>query len=374
MDILIVLGASVGLVLVFYALAHVTDEYFIHSLEYLSGRLKLTSDMAGATLMAMGSSAPEFFTSLIALSKAVELGELGAGTIVGSAIFNILVIVGASALVTGAMVSWQPVVRDLTFYLISIGLLLWAFADGVIVISEAAIFVVFYFVYLAALPLWRKLFPYKDQAEGLDDIIEDKQKDESKGGSLFAQVWRGVTRVIDGIFRVIMPGKKNSNQVWLFVMSVVSISVLSWILVECGVILASTLGIPKAVIALIVLAVGTSVPDLLSSLFVARRGRADMAISNAVGSNIFDILVGLGVVWLFIIAVRGENIPISNESLTASTVLLLLTVVALLFSLIISRWRMGRVGGLLLLGLYGLYFVSQVLDTLGVIEINRFFS
>ncbi len=369
MNILIALGTFAALILLFYALAHVTDEYFIHSLEHLSNRMKLTSDVAGATLMAMGSSAPEFFTSLIALSKSVELGDLSAGTIVGSAIFNVLVIVGASALVTGAMVSWQPVVRDLGFYLVSIGLLLWSFSDGLIVMSEALIFMGFYVVYLISLPLWRKIFPYEDQADNLEDIEIEEKKKPSRD-ALWQKAWGKVTGMIDGIFRMIMPAGKNTNQTWLFIASVASISVLSWLLVECGVLMAKSLSVPEAVIALIVLAVGTSVPDLLSSLSVARRGKADMAISNAVGSNIFDILVGLGVVWVFIIAIRGEEIPVGNENVTASSILLLCTVVALLISLIASRWRMGRAGGMLLLGLYALYFVSQVLDTVGVISLS----
>ena len=91
----------------FYLMAEVCDKYFVASLEKISKRLKLSPEAAGATFMAAGSSAPELFVSLMALFKPGE-EAMGAGTIVGSAIFNILVITGASLVVRQAFVIWQP--------------------------------------------------------------------------------------------------------------------------------------------------------------------------------------------------------------------------------------------------------------------------
>jgi len=85
------------LIIAFYLLAIVCEDFFIGSLDAISDKLKLPSDVAGATLMAVGSSAPELFTALFALFRAGNHGDVGAGTIVGSAIFNILVIIGVSA-------------------------------------------------------------------------------------------------------------------------------------------------------------------------------------------------------------------------------------------------------------------------------------
>ncbi len=97
------------LIFVFYLLAKICDEYFVSSLDIIAKKWKLSEDVAGATLMAVGSSAPEFFTALIAVMK-VGSEQVGAGTIVGSAIFNILVIVGASAVVATSFLSWKPVI------------------------------------------------------------------------------------------------------------------------------------------------------------------------------------------------------------------------------------------------------------------------
>ena len=113
-----------ALLVSFYLLAIICDRYFVVSLDKIAIKLKMNSDMAGATLMAVGSSAPEFFVSLMALFRPGN-EALGAGTIVGSALFNILVIIGASAIVRKAFIAWQPIIRDTIFYSLSILLLLY---------------------------------------------------------------------------------------------------------------------------------------------------------------------------------------------------------------------------------------------------------
>ena len=107
----------------FAGLAIVCDDYFEPSLELISERLGLSDDVAGATFMAAGSSAPELFTSLS--DAFFTQNNIGLGTIVGSAMFNILLIVALSAAVVEdrVKVDWRPVVRDVGFYLGSIGLL-----------------------------------------------------------------------------------------------------------------------------------------------------------------------------------------------------------------------------------------------------------
>ena len=349
---------TIALGLTFYALNRVTDEYFVQSLEILSTRMRMTSDIAGASLMAMGSSAPELFTSLLALVKGMDLADLGAGTIVGSAIFNVLVIVGASALFGTAILNWQPAVRDMVFYLFTIILLYFVFSDGVITLGESFFLVIFYFVYLAVLPVWRRIFPYEDQAEN-----EAQVSIEEELGTVESTAWYWWWAIpIDRFFEMVMPDLNRKPQYYLlvFFMSIFFIGALSWILVEAGVILASELGVPPAIIGLTVLAVGTSVPDLLSSLIVARQGKPDMAVSNAVGSNIFDILVGLGAVWMIMIMVRGEEIHIGQENLNSSIALLLASVAALFFILITQKWQLGRRSGIVLVTLYGLYLSAAI--------------
>src|SRR5690606_15021638 len=111
------------------------------------------------------SSAPEFFTSFIAvfgLAGGGAHGDVGAGTIVGSAIFNVLVIVGVSAAFKAIKLQWQPVVRDQIFYILTILLLLYAFWDGSITIIEAGVFVAVYGIYVFTVVKWRKWLNYED--------------------------------------------------------------------------------------------------------------------------------------------------------------------------------------------------------------------
>ena len=100
-----------------------------------------------------------------------------------------------------------------------------------------------------------------------------------------------------------------------FVTSIVWIGVYSFLMVEWTEIIGNTLGIPSVVMGLTFLAAGTSVPDLLSSVIVARKGEGDMAVSSSIGSNIFDILVGLPVPWIIYTAAKKNSVIVSLSAL-----------------------------------------------------------
>jgi K+-dependent Na+/Ca+ exchanger-like protein len=339
-----VIIAGLLLLIAFYLLSVLTEQFFVPSIDKLANKLKLSTDASGATLLAAGSSAPEFFTSLFAvLGLAGAEADIGAGTIVGSAIFNVLVIVGAAALYKAVKLQWQPVIRDLIFYIITILLLLWAFWDGRVVLLEALVFVAFYVFYVFAVVNWRKVVKYKD--------FDQEVMHEPPMGKLSSSV----TRIIGWV--VPSPSKYSRLYLVTFLMSILAIAGLSWVLVEQIIIIAGALNINATFLALTVLAAGTSIPDLIGSLVVAKQGRGDMAVSNAVGSNIFDILFGLGLPWLLVIGLRGEAIQVSRDNLQASILLLFATVVATLFLLIARKWHLGRKSGLVLIALYVAYCV-----------------
>lgn len=337
-----------ALLISFYLLAVICDEFFVPALDRIAHRLKMSSDVAGATLMAVGSSAPELFTSLFAVFKPGDHADVGAGTIVGSAIFNILVIIGASAAFKRAKLTWQPVIRDTIFYCFSILLLLFVFRDGTINLAESVYFLSLYVVYILAVVNWKKILPYEDT-----DIIEELEEESRK--SKLATLSRQ-------LLSYLIPDVKERPHMYVsaFLMSIVWIAVLSYVLVESAVGLGTLLNINPTIIALTVLASGTSIPDLLSSVIVAKQGRGDMAVSNAIGSNIFDILFGLGFPWFLLLALKGETITISTENLYSSIFLLFATVVAILFVLIVRKWTIGVKSGLILIGMYVLYLVYNI--------------
>lgn len=333
------------LVVCFYLLAVICEEFFVPSLDIISNRLRLSSDVAGATLMAVGSSAPEFFTSLIAVFRPGGLEDVGSGTIVGSAIFNILVIIGASAMFKAVKLHWQPVIRDTVFYIFTIILLLLVFMDGKVTLPEAGIFVFAYMLYILTVVYWKKFFPYKD----VDPIVLIETEEKKNA----------VATVSRKLLSFVIPDviKNPKLYVGAFIMSIVSIAGLSFVLVETVVIIADFFTINPTFLALTVLAAGTSIPDLLSSIIVAKQGRGDMAVSNAVGSNIFDILFALGMPWFIVLTLKGGTIPVGTENLLGSVFLLFATVVAILFLLVVRNWRIGQRSGLILIFLYVLYVV-----------------
>ena len=332
-----------------YLLAILTDRYFIVSLDEISSRLRLSNDVAGATLMAMGSSAPELAIALIALVKPGGHGDVGIGTIVGSALFNILVITGASALARPLRITWSVVTRDVLVYCASVGLLLWAFADNRIDTGEASIFIAFYAVYVAGLLLWSKAKKVGNSERGEVGEEAIDLADESKS------VTKRLTMLIDRVFHALM-GDARTKYVRAFLVSIGLISIISWVLVESGIALANAVGVPPVIVALTILAPGTSVPDMISSIVVAKQGRGGMAVANAVGSNIFDILIGLGLPWLLIIMSGRKYIEVNAEGIAGSTWLLLGSVLVL-YVLMWTGRRLGQKEGLVLVGGYFVYVV-----------------
>lgn len=346
---MLLLGSIIALIVSFYLLAQVSDKYFIESLDRIAKQLNMSHDMAGATLMAIGSSAPELFVAIIALLKPGDHQDIGIGTIVGSAVFNILAIIGAVAVVKKSYLAWQPVLRDLIFYCISIIALIIVFYDGTIQLLEAFIFVVIYGGYLYAVAGWKKIFPYED----VDELTGVELKAET-APSTWEKVFKPLDVAVDKVFPPI------KYYYWVFVISIILIALLSWALVESAVVISELLRVPKVIIALTVLAIGTSVPDMISSVIVAKQGRGGMALSNAIGSNIFDILIGLGLPWTIIIIARDVTVPVVTDDLFVSVVLLFASVLTILVILLINNWSIGRRAGIFLLALYLFFLIREL--------------
>lgn len=138
----------VGMGYMFVALAIVCDEFFVPALDVIIERLAIRDDVAGATFMAAGGSAPELFTSIIGVF--VSFDDVGIGTIVGSAVFNILFVIGACALFsrTTLTLTWWPLFRDCSFYSVSLLVLIYCFRDSEIYWQEALVLFSLYGMYV----------------------------------------------------------------------------------------------------------------------------------------------------------------------------------------------------------------------------------
>lgn len=138
-----------GVIYMFVALAIVCDEFFVPSLDVIIEKLAIADDVAGATFMAAGGSAPELFTSVIGVF--VSFDDVGIGTIVGSAVFNILFVIGMCAIFSKTVLNltWWPLFRDCTFYSTALLTLIWFFRDNLIEWYEAYILFMLYIAYVS---------------------------------------------------------------------------------------------------------------------------------------------------------------------------------------------------------------------------------
>lgn len=158
-----------GVVYMFVALAIVCDEFFVPALDVIIEKLDIQDDVAGATFMAAGGSAPELFTSVIGVF--VSFDDVGIGTIVGSAVFNILFVIGMCALFSKTVLTltWWPLFRDCFFYSTSLIALILFFRDNLIQWYEALVLFCFYIAYVSFMkwnqPMerWVKKIIYKNK-------------------------------------------------------------------------------------------------------------------------------------------------------------------------------------------------------------------
>jgi sodium/potassium/calcium exchanger 2 len=119
----------------------------------------------------------------------------------------------------------------------------------------------------------------------------------------------------------------------------------------------NTIGIPSQVMGLTFLAAGTSVPDLITSVLVAKQGKGDMAVSSSVGSNIFDVTVGLPLPWLLYTMIKLEAVSVVSEGVGCSVSLLFLMLVFVFLAIVAFNWKMTKGMGVVMLILYVLFVI-----------------
>lgn len=334
-----------------------SDVYFVPSTIALSKRLGIPADVAGATLLAFGSSAPEFCTNLVASLFIVN--ECGVGDIVGSAIHNILLIIGVSGLFAGRVLSlwWYPLSRDCFFYCVSVielAVFLW---DEHLQIWEATIMVCTYFAYCVwmvwNLPIYNNLCAIMKLPADVPDEGDDE--DDDADGILYYDP-------AEALWRHTMPPPGKSS-LSCFLQALCHISWLSYIMVDAATRFGNVVGIPSLFMGLVFLAAGTSIPDAFASMAAARKGEGDMAVSNALGSNIFDILLGLGLPWLISLMLGRPVVFLGVNRLLYWVAVLVGTLAAFMVVVVGSGFKLGYKMGLILVSTYGLYVVWALLKS-----------
>lgn len=355
-DILI---GMVWVIVCCYVLMIVCDRYFVESLDVIAHKRKLSESVAGATIMAIWSSSPELFTALIALLKWWNVW-LGAGTIIGSAIFNILVINWLSALFLKTYLKSGSFWKDAFFYTWFVVLIAISFWDGIITFRESAVYIIWYTLYVITLIQENK--HHNKDSKMIEEVSEETELIEKETEKKLL-----ITYPIDRLIGVSFPRDHMLKKQYLrvFMLSLVWIGVTTHFLVESGILLAHTFGVSDVIIGLTILAIGTSLPDTLSSVIVAKKWRADMAISNAQGSNIFNIWICLGLPRILYILWYGQPINISNDDFTLSLSMLFGVMIIFYGSLWLQGLYINKTIGYLFLGVYLIYFSWTIWSAVG---------
>lgn len=176
-----------GMLYMFISLAIVCDEFFVPALTVITEKLEISDDVAGATFMAAGGSAPELFTSVIGVF--VSHSNVGIGTIVGSAVFNILFVIGMCALFSREVLhlTWWPLFRDVSFYILGLLMLIIFFLDNWISMYESIALLSCYISYVT-------FMKFNVQVETLvKGCLGQNQVDELESApkvSMFSDCWQ----------------------------------------------------------------------------------------------------------------------------------------------------------------------------------------
>lgn len=145
-------------------------------------------------------------------------------------------------------------------------------------------------------------------------------------------------------------------------MSLVWIGTLTHFMVEWANAVGCYAGVSPIFMGLVVLAIGTSVPDALGSMIAARGGEANMAIANAVGSNVFDVLIGLGFPWFLRGVIMSEPMEVDRDGIEQNVIILFCTAILFVGILALNRWSMNSKTGIFLFCLYLIYVISVVVQ------------
>jgi len=286
--------------------------------------LGITPLVVGLTVVAFGTSAPELAVSV--QSAWVGQVDIALGNVVGSNMFNVLVILGLSALITPLVVH-QQVIRQEVPVMIGASLLLWALAlDGGISRWEG--------VLLAGLVVGYTVLLIRQSRRETRAVQADVEV-------AYEDAFNGPPKEWDAHWGV---------QVLLMLAGLVLLVLGAHWLVEAAVGFARALGVSELVIGLTVVAAGTSLPEVATSVMAALRGERDIAVGNVVGSNIFNILAVLGLS----ASLAPTDLPVAPSMLAFDIPVMVAVAVACLpvffTGNLIARWE-----GALFLGLYATY-------------------
>lgn len=320
--------AYVGLLIVAFYMLSKGSDWFVDGAAGIATKLRIPQLIIGLTIVAMGTSAPEAAVS-ISSAFSPNGADITISNVVGSNILNVLIILGISSVITSLAVDKNTFIIDIPITILATVLLMIFGIDAVILWWEAVIMLVIFIAYISFL-IYKAMKERKNVTNSLEPLTDEEPVKE-------ISTIKAIFLAIVGLAMIVL-GSQGA--------------------VESATYLAAKMGVDDKLIGLTVVALGTSLPELFTSVKAALKGNADIAIGNVVGSNIFNILLVVGLTGAI------TPVPFAPSFMIDSAVALGAMLLLLFASL--KRNKLGRVGGVLMLLSYAGYFV-YLLFTNGLI-------
>ena len=322
-------------------------DIFVDSASTIAKKLHISELIIGLTVVAIGTSCPELAVSVSdSISSLLENSNanVAIGNVIGSNICNLLLVLGFSAVFTPIVVKKSVCKREYPFLLIISALLVLfviLFGTGssitgnyAILRWEAIILVVLMFVYIWFLIHNAKKHPDEQLNTEEEKLTEEKEKD--------MKLWKAIILVIVGAAGIVFGGEAVVFGAKGLALQVSDAAHLDHDLAE-------------SLVGLTIVAVGTSLPELVTSVVAAKKGQNELALGNVIGSNIFNIL--------FVLGIAGTVNPLTTGSqvIIDAVVMMVATIVGFIFAL---TGKIKRSGGIALLCMYGAYLAYLIVRTI----------
>lgn len=305
-------------------------DFFVDGSAGLARKLRVSDFFIGVTLVALGTSLPEFMVSLIAGFS--HSSELVIGNIIGSNIANIALILGICGIIRVVKIKPDTLAkRDIPFIILSGIILLILGFDRIfqnhgvnfnrLTIGDGLILLSFFIIFL--------FYIYADfkSSRSLEAAVEEKEKIHAKESLL-----RLLIMIFGGLFAVIGGGK---------------------LVVDNAISLAALLGVSQSIIGLTIVAVGTSLPEAVTTIVAFTKRNEEIAVGNIIGSNTLNVFFVLGVVATFT--------PLELSAAMMVDMMIMITVSILLFFIGYFRKEIGKLSGVAFLAYYAAYMIFIVL-------------
>lgn len=285
-------------------------DFFVEGTSGIARKFGIPQLVIGLTIVAMGTSAPEAAVSITAAMKGSA--DITIGNIVGSNILNVLIILGITSVITALTVAHSTVRVEIPF-MVGISILLLVLGlDRTVHFWDGVILVILFILYLAYLFRMAK-----------------KNPEEETEMNRELPIWKAVAGAVIGLILIVVG---------------------SDVTVDAATAIAEFCGMSDRFIGLTIVALGTSLPELFTSVTAARKGNADIAIGNIVGSNIFNIL--------FVVGLSALIVPIPFATAFRFDTLVAIGAGMLLFLCCLKNHKLSRWAGLLMLVSYAAYFCA----------------